>query len=71
MDPLSKYNNSKKMFGDKKLVENSKYGLKCQKKDRKSILKKKKLTPPFKCSICEQQCSFHYYGVLSCEGKFI
>nr|CAD2143130.1 unnamed protein product [Meloidogyne enterolobii] len=66
MDPLSKY--SKKICGNKRLIENLKYEIKCHENEGKLVWTKKLLTPPFNCSICSQVCSYHYYGVLCCEG---
>ncbi|KAF7637610.1 Nuclear receptor domain-containing protein, partial [Meloidogyne graminicola] len=66
MDPLSKFSN--KMYGNKRLIENLRYEIKYHKIDGKFVFTKHKMIPPFKCSICEQKCSFHYYGVLSCEA---
>nr|CAD2186602.1 unnamed protein product [Meloidogyne enterolobii]CAD2198300.1 unnamed protein product [Meloidogyne enterolobii] len=66
MDPLSKYKG--RINGEKRLVENFKYEITCYKKDGKFIWTKQKISPPFKCAVCEQKCTFHYYGVLSCEA---
>uniref|UniRef100_A0A915ND99 Nuclear receptor domain-containing protein n=1 Tax=Meloidogyne floridensis TaxID=298350 RepID=A0A915ND99_9BILA len=65
MDPLSKY--SKKICGNKRLIENLKYEIKCHENEGKLIWTKKLLTPPFNCSICSQVCSYHYYGD-RCQG---
>jgi len=69
MDPLSKYKG--RINGEKRLVENFKYEITCYKKDGKFIWTKQKISPPFKCAVCEQKCTFHYYGVLSCEGRIL